>query len=152
MDTGAVEPETEILGVHDCWKYLQSTPVCRIAFPHRDTVEILPVNFVPSNGTVLIRTGEGTTLDSLPNGQAVSLEADGFNQYGTIAWSVVVKGHAEAADDAASHREASDSRLSPWQAGTKDRLIRVNPAEVTGRRFVIAPPSRWAPQEPSGER
>jgi nitroimidazol reductase NimA-like FMN-containing flavoprotein (pyridoxamine 5'-phosphate oxidase superfamily) len=152
MDTGAVEAEAEILGVHDCWKYLQSTPVCRIAFPHGDTVEILPVNFVPSNGTVLIRTGEGTTLDSLADGQPVSLEADGFNQYGTIAWSVVVKGRAAAADDAASQREASDGRLSPWQAGTKDRLVRVTPAEVTGRRFVIAPPSRWAPQEPDGER
>ena len=151
MDTGALEVEAEVLGVHDCWKYLQSTPVCRIAFTHGTDVEIFPVNFAASNGTVLIRTGAGKTLDTVVNAQQVSLEADGLNQYGTIAWSVVVKGRAVTVEDPEGYREAESAGLSPWQAGTKNRLVRVTPGEISGRRFVIAPPTRWASQEPAGQ-
>jgi hypothetical protein len=151
MENGATAAETEILDVHDCWKHLQSVSVCRIAFPHRDTVEIFPVNFSASNGTVLIRTGNGTTLDSLADGQAVSLEADGLNQYGTIAWSVVVKGRAVVADGPGDYEDANGAGLSPWQPGSKNRLIRVTPDDVSGRRFVIAPPGRKATQEPAGQ-
>jgi hypothetical protein len=63
---------------------------------------------------------------------------------------VVVKGHAAVVDDTEDFQDASDAGLSPWQAGAKDSLIRVTPEEITGRRFVIAPPTRWwAPQEPA---
>lgn len=152
MDTAATEPEAESLGVHDCWRYLRSTSLCRMAFTRGNTVEIFPVNYVPSNGTLLIRTGEGTKLDAVAERRVVALEADGLNQYGTIAWSVVVKGHAVVVTDAEEFQDAAVAGLSPWQAGPKNSLIRVTPEEITGRRFVIAPPTRWwAPQEP-GDR
>lgn len=152
MDTAATEPEAESLGVHDCWRYLRSTSLCRIAFTRGDGVEILPVNYVPSNGTLLIRTGPGTKMYAVAGRKAVSLEADGLNQYGTIAWSVVVKGHAVLVDDAEEFQDAADAGLSPWQAGPKESLIRVTPEEITGRRFVIAPPTHWwAQQEPAGK-
>ena len=150
MDTAASEPEAESLGVHDCWRYLRSTSICRIAFVHTGKVEIFPVNYVPSNGTLLVRTGGGTKLDAVKERTAVSLEADGLNQYGTIAWSVVVKGHAAEVHDAEEFQDAADAGLSPWQAGPKNSLIRITPEEITGRRFVVAPPnSWWAPQEPA---
>ncbi|MFJ5976434.1 pyridoxamine 5'-phosphate oxidase family protein [Pseudarthrobacter oxydans] len=88
-----------------------------MAFTRGDTVEIFPVNFAPSNGTLLIRTGPGTKMDAVAGRKAVSLEADGLNQYGTIAWSVVVKGHAAVVDDTEDFQDASDAGLSPWQAG-----------------------------------
>ncbi len=150
MDKASTEPEAETLGLHECWRYLRSTSLCRIAFTHGDTVEIFPVNYVPSNGTLLIRSGQGAKLDAVAARKAVSLEADGLNQYGTIAWSVVVKGHAAAVDDTEEFQDAADAGLSPWQAGPKNSLIRVTPEEITGRRFVIAPPTHWwAPQEPA---
>ncbi|VXC22447.1 Pyridoxamine 5'-phosphate oxidase family protein [Arthrobacter sp. 9AX] len=150
MDTAATEPETETLGLHECWKHLRSTSLCRIAFTHGDTVEIFPVNYVPSNGTLLVRTGGGPKLEAAAGRQVVSLEADGLNQYGTIAWSVVVKGHAAVVDDTEEIQDAAEAGLSPWQAGAKNSLIRVTPEEVTGRRFVIAPPTHWwAPLEPA---
>jgi uncharacterized protein len=152
MDTAATEPEAESLGLHDCWRYLRSTSLCRLAFSRGDTVEIFPVNYVPSNGTLLIRTAAGTKMDAISERKPVSLEADGLNQYGTIAWSVVVKGHAAVVEDAEEFQDAADAGLSPWQAGPKESLIRVTPEEITGRRFVIAPPTHWwAPQEPAGK-
>ena len=150
MDTAATEPEAENMGVHDCWRYLRSTSLCRRAFTHGDTVEIFPVNYVPSNGTLLIRTREGTKLEAATGRQVVALEADGMNQYGTIAWSVVVKGHAAIVDDEEDIQDAAEAGLSPWQAGPKNRLLRVTPGEMSGRKFVIAPPTHWwAPQEPA---
>lgn len=149
MDAAAAEPEAQRLGVHECWRYLRSTSVCRMAFTRGNTGEIFPLNYVPSDGTPLVRTGEGTKTDALAEGKVVALEADGLNQYGTIAWSVVVKGRAAVVSDAEEFEDAADAGLSPWQAGPKNSLIRVTPEEITGRRFVIAPPTRWwAPQEP----
>jgi len=113
-------------------------------------VEIFPVNYVPSNGTLLIRTGEGAKLDAVTGGKTVSLEADGLNQYGTIAWSVVVKGRAAVATDMEEKQDAVDAGLSPWQPGQKNSLIRITPEDITGRRFVISPPTKWwAPLEPT---
>lgn len=151
MDTAATEQETENLGVHDCWRYLRSTSVGRVAFLHGDTVEILPVNYLPTNGTLLIRSGGGLLADAADGRKPVSVEVDGMNQYGTIAWSVVAKGHAAVVTDAEEIQDAVDGGLSPWQAGPKNKLIRLTPLEMSGRRFVIAPPSHWwPPQEPAG--
>jgi nitroimidazol reductase NimA-like FMN-containing flavoprotein (pyridoxamine 5'-phosphate oxidase superfamily) len=123
-----------------------------MAFNHGETVEILPVNYLPVNGTLLIRSGEGTKLSAAAARQPVSLEADGLNRYGTIAWSVVVKGHAAVVTSAEEIQDAMDGGLSPWQAGPKNKLIRVTPEEISGRRFVIAPPTHWwPPQEPPSQ-
>ena len=62
MDTAGAEPEIKELGVHDCWKLLHSTSVCRIAFTDGDSVENFPMNFVTTNGTLLMRTGEATNF------------------------------------------------------------------------------------------
>ncbi|MCP8998506.1 pyridoxamine 5'-phosphate oxidase family protein [Pseudarthrobacter sp. RMG13] len=137
--------QTEVLNVHDCWKYLRSASVGRVAVSTASGPEIFPVNYVPDYGTVVFRTGPGTKLDAVLGGATIVLEADGLNAYGTIAWSVIVKGTAEVVDSAQDVQEAADAGLSPWEPGSKDNLVRVTPSEVSGRRFVINPPSRWWP-------
>lgn len=138
-------PETEVLDIHDCWKYLRSASVCRIAITAGGGPEVFPVNYVPDYGTVVFRTGPGTKLDAVRGGEPVALEADGLNTYDTIAWSVIVKGTADVVDTQEAFQEAADAGLSPWETGSKDHLVRVTPTEVSGRRFVINPPSRWWP-------
>src|SRR6478735_6046312 len=152
MNSAATEPEIKELGVHDCWRYLRSTSLCRIAFADGAGVENYPVNFVPTNGTLLIRTGEGTRLASLPDRKAVAVEADGMNQYGTIAWSVILKGHAMVVSDDEEIRDAMEAGLSPWQPGRKNVLVRISPEDINGRRFVIsAPTHRSPPREPTAD-
>ncbi|WP_164200023.1 pyridoxamine 5'-phosphate oxidase family protein [[Micrococcus luteus] ATCC 49442] len=151
MQSHTSGPETEVLSVHDCWKYLRAASVCRVAVVTGGEPEIFPVNYVPDNGTVVFRTASGRKLDAVLAGSAIALEADGFNKYGTIAWSVVVKGTAAVVDSQESFQEAADAGLSPWESGSKDHLVRVTPSEVTGRRFVINPPSRWWPPLDSGQ-
>ena len=152
MNSAATAPEIKELGVHDCWRYLRSTSICRIAFRDGDAVENFPVNFVPTNGTLLIRTGEGTRLASLDGRTPVAVEADGMNQYGTIAWSVILKGHPAVVSDEEEIQDAMDAGLSPWQPGQKNVLLRITPQEISGRKFVIAAPTHWwPPRDPSAE-
>jgi nitroimidazol reductase NimA-like FMN-containing flavoprotein (pyridoxamine 5'-phosphate oxidase superfamily) len=110
-----------------------------------DGPDIFPVNYVPNYGTIIFRTGPGTKLDALLASPAVVLEADGLNSYGTIAWSVVIKGFAEVVSKNEELQEAAEAGLSPWQPGAKDHLVRVTPQDVSGRRFIISSPSGWWP-------
>ena len=151
MNSDASTQETEVLDTHDCWKYLRSASVCRVAVSTDGGPEIFPVNYVPDFGTVIFRTGPGTKLDAVAAGSPVAVEADGLNDYGTIAWSVIIKGTASVVGSKEDFQEAADAGLSPWQAGSKDHLVRVTPTEVSGRRFVVNPPSRWwPPLDPAG--
>ncbi|MDQ0867817.1 nitroimidazol reductase NimA-like FMN-containing flavoprotein (pyridoxamine 5'-phosphate oxidase superfamily) [Arthrobacter sp. V1I9] len=145
MDTAEPGPITDNLSVHDCWKYLRSVSVCRVAVLSGDRPDIFPVNYVPNYGTIIFRTGPGTKLDALLASPVIVLEADGLNRYGTIAWSVVIKGQAEVVSEREELQEAVEAGLSPWQPGVKDNLVRVTPVEVSGRRFVISSPSEWWP-------
>ena len=145
MSTSEPGPEPDDLSVHDCGKYLRSASICRVAVLSGDRPDIFPVNYVPNYGTIIFRTGPGTKLDALLASPMIALEADGLNSYGTIAWSVVIKGHAELVSNNKDVQEAVEAGLSPWEPGAKDHLVRVTPAEVSGRRFVISPPSSWWP-------
>jgi uncharacterized protein len=101
------------------------------------------VNYLPEDGTVIFRTGPGSKTDALAAGGTVALEADGLNTYGTIAWSVVVKGQAEVVDLGANEPLPEQDPV-PWEKGVKDRLVRITPGELTGRRFVVtSSPTRW---------
>ena len=145
MENTEAAQETKELSIHDCWKYLQSTATCRIALVNGDAPEIFPVNYVPNFGTILFRIGQGTKLRALRESPVIAIEADGFNRYGTVAWSVILKGRPEFVTHPEEIQEAVDAGLSPWQAGRKDVLVRVTPSEISGRRFVIAPPAKWWP-------
>jgi hypothetical protein len=110
--------------------------------------EIFPVNYLPEDGTVIFRTGPGTKADALAAGGTVALEADGLNTYGTIAWSVVVKGEAEVVDLGANEPLPGEDP-APWEEGVKDRLVRITPGEITGRQFVVtsSPTHWWRPRD-----
>jgi nitroimidazol reductase NimA-like FMN-containing flavoprotein (pyridoxamine 5'-phosphate oxidase superfamily) len=138
-------PESEVLSVHECWRYLRSSSVGRLAVVSSAGPEIFPVNYLPEDGTLIFRTGPGTKMDALLGGDPVALEADGLNPYGTIAWSAVVKGRPEAVDGDDPGLQTAERELSPWEPGPKDYVFRITPTEVTGRRFVISDAKRWWP-------
>lgn len=142
-------PASEVLGTHACWRSLRSTSVGRLALMGAAGPEIFPVNYLPEDGTLIFRTGPGAKLDALLAAEAVALEADGLNPYGTIAWSVVVKGRPEAVTEDDLGQANLDEALSPWEPGAKDYLFRITPTEITGRQFAIDASARWwSPREP----
>lgn len=132
----------EELSAHDCWKYLRKSSVGRLAVVVGGSPEIFPVNYLLDDGSVVFRTGPGTKLDAIVTGQSVALEADGMNTYGTIAWSVVLKGTPQEVQEV---DDLPEQIPAPWQEGEKEHVIRIVPTELSGRRFVIAAPEQWWP-------
>jgi nitroimidazol reductase NimA-like FMN-containing flavoprotein (pyridoxamine 5'-phosphate oxidase superfamily) len=149
MNTFKEAPASKVLGTHACWRSLRSASIGRLAVIGRTGPEIFPVNYLPEGESLIFRTGPGTKLDALLEGGAVALEADGLNPYGTIAWSVVVKGRPKAVPENGLDHDKLDRSLSPWEPGAKDLLFRITPTEITGRQFAIDPSARWwSPREP----
>ena len=147
MDNSPSGPKTEVLPEAECWKYLRSSYIGRLAVINGTTPEIFPVNFVPAEGALYFRTAPGTKLYSLLAGTVVALETDGLNAYSTEVWSVVVKGIPEPVADGNVPLELSDPDREPWESGVKEHLIRINPTEVTGRRFYVQSRTRWWPPQ-----
>ncbi len=134
--------ESHELDAHECWKYIGTTSLGRLAVVVDGRPEIFPVNYVPDEGSVVFRTGQGTKLGATTAGQPLALEIDGMNRYGTIAWSVVLKGLPEEIRDA---RDLPVEIPAPWEGGEKEHVIRIVPTQLSGRRFVIADPEHWWP-------
>ncbi|WP_164200041.1 pyridoxamine 5'-phosphate oxidase family protein [[Micrococcus luteus] ATCC 49442] len=147
MSNPTSESHAEVLGPADCWQYLQSSYIGRLAVINGAVPEIFPVNFVVVDETVVFRTAPGTKFRALLSGTAVAFEVDGLNPYGTEVWSVVVKGEPGVfSGDPASLQEAGPDR-QPWQAGLKEHLVQIRPAEISGRRFAVSPRTRWWPPQ-----
>lgn len=138
-------PNTEVLTEAECWEYLRSSYIGRLAVINGSTPEIFPVNIVTAERALYFRTAPGTKLRSLLAGAAVALETDGLNAYSTEVWSVVVKGSPEPVEDGALPLELADPDREPWEPGLKEHLVRLNPTEVTGRRFAVHTRRRWWP-------
>lgn len=136
-------PKTEVLAVSDCWKLLRGVSVGRLAVWVDDHPELFPINFRAVQESIVFRTGPGTKLSAALNGKPVAVEADEINSNTNVAWSVVVKGHAEELQQSGGELSSRAKRLFPWEPGNKDHFISITPQAVTGRRFTIAAPYSW---------
>lgn len=123
------------LSQHDCWEAMRSADVGRLGVIIDGHPEIFPVNFVVDHGTAVFRSAEGSKVDGALSGQPLAFEADGVDD--GRAWSVLVKGYAEWPHDVDDAISVVALPLFPWQAGEKNRFVRVVPTEITGRRFPV---------------
>jgi nitroimidazol reductase NimA-like FMN-containing flavoprotein (pyridoxamine 5'-phosphate oxidase superfamily) len=147
MGTSASGPKVQVLSLEDCWKYLESSYIGRLAVINGTSPEIFPVNFVPVERALVFRTAPGTKLRSLLAETPVCLETDGLNVYGTEVWSVVVKGIPGPISGNGMDlklKKAGPDR-EPWGPGLKEHLIQITPTEITGRRFTVHSRTRWWP-------
>jgi hypothetical protein len=143
MDNKPEVPVTELLESHECWSLLRQVSVGRLAVWHEDGPDIFPVNYTTDHGTVIFRTGSGTKLQAALAEFPVAMEADGVNPETGVAWSVVIRGKAEVLTKTDDVLSTFSLPLFPWQAGKKDHFVRVVPATISGRRFIVAPPNMW---------
>ena len=123
--------------VHGCWALLRDSAVGRLAVVIDGRPDIFPVNFVVDHGSLVIRTAPGTKLAAAVHGASVAFEVDGYDAAAGEAWSVVVKGQVELVKTLQQAVDTVGLPLFPWHAAPKPCFIRIVPAEVTGRRFVV---------------
>jgi len=141
------------LGVSESWGLLREAVVGRLAVVPLDQPypEIFPVNYLVDHGSVVFRTAPGTKLSAALD-RPVAFEVDGYDPATGQAWSVVVKGTAREVKDLYEVLDALNLPLFPWHAAPKPRIIRIEPDQITGRRFhVLDTPARHMPKRASPE-
>ena len=121
----------------ECWALLRSADVGRLAISIMNRPDIFPINFIVDHGTIVFRTAEGTKLAGAVLNQAVAFEIDGYDAASGEAWSVVMKGPAVEIERMHDLFEATELPLFPWHAAPKHRFVRIEPEELTGRRFHV---------------
>ena len=145
-DTGDMATDdtgVEILEPPACWALLRGAEVGRLAVVVAGEPDVFPVNFVDDHGSIVFRTAEGTKLAASVLGQPVAFEVDGYDPAGGTAWSVVVKGRGIEVADGHEVVELVDLPLFPWHAAPKPRFVRIEPVQVTGRRFHAGSAAVW---------
>lgn len=127
----------EELSVAECWRLLRTHEVGRLAVSISDHPDIFPINYLVDGDGIVFRTGAGTKLAASVLGRGVAFEIDGYEPLAGEAWSVVVKGRARQVEHMIEYFEADDLPLFPWHASPKPDIVRIEPGEVTGRRFHV---------------
>ncbi|WP_146360663.1 pyridoxamine 5'-phosphate oxidase family protein [Arthrobacter yangruifuii] len=125
-----------------CWAYIRQARFARLAVVVEGQPEIFPVNFAVDHGTVVFRTAAGTKLAGALSGNPVAFEIDGYDDTLSSAWSVVLKGGAALLEDYDEIMDSEDLALFPWQTGTKNAFVRIEPEVTAGRRFLISNAAR----------
>ncbi len=127
----------EVLDRATCWDLIDSAQVGRLAVSILDHPDIFPINHVVDRETVVFRTAEGTKLAASVLGRGVAFEVDGYDAERGEAWSVVVKGWAHELERLEELMDADILPLFPWNASPKPRWVRIEPEDVSGRRFRV---------------
>ncbi len=115
---------------------LESSRWGRCAWTAPEGPRILPVNYAVVDGNVYFRTGLYGSLADAAAGNQVALEADELDDRLTSGWSVVVVGRADQVEDPAEVATLFRRMPEPWAPGPRPVLVRIVPAQVTGRRFT----------------
>ena len=126
--------KVEVLSPSECLALLSQTTVGRIGASIGALPVILPVRFVLFGETVLFRTIPGTQLDAATIGAVIAFQADFYDPAGPTAWSVLLQGIASEVSGQATM--AHSVPIAPWgDAGSPGRLVQIDTALVSGRRF-----------------
>ena len=126
--------QVERLSTAECWALLQETQLGRLAVVNVDnTPDIFPVNYIPYEGSLFIRTARDAKLAHIAHHPAVAFEVDGETD--DSHWSVVVRGDAERVTRDDVIRKSGVRGLASWSPTAKHFVIKITANTVTGRRF-----------------
>lgn len=127
-------PHSTELSPSQCWALLRETDRGRIAMVVAGAPVIFPVNHVVDQGTVVLRTADGTKYRAAL-GRPVAFEADDFDAATGEAWSVVLSGTAREVSQLHEVVDALSLPLRPVEGGFKPHFLRIEAGELTGRRI-----------------
>jgi nitroimidazol reductase NimA-like FMN-containing flavoprotein (pyridoxamine 5'-phosphate oxidase superfamily) len=123
-----------------CVELLRSHAVGRVAWQTVDGPEVLPVNYVWYDDSVVFRTAPNGLLAGLVWATDVAFEIDELNPQRREGWSVVMHGRTQAVGK--SERLAqllAGSDVVPWAAGDRDVIVKITPTRLTGRQVSARP-------------
>ena len=121
----------------DSLELLATKTFGRLVVRLKDDMDLYPLNYVVSEGAIYFRTAEGSKLFTLTLNHDVLFEADFVDEAEHNAWSVVVKGNAEALKSNAEIEKADELPLKPWLPTLKYNYVKVTPTSISGRKFKL---------------
>lgn len=122
------ELETDV-----CWRLVSKARFGRVGFIRDGEPWVLPVNCAVVEESVVFRTARGSMLHLLAPNAVVTFEADGTDRVAESGWSVLIRGRVQEISDPDLLARAAETGLRSWGPGLRDRWIRIEPFEVTGR-------------------
>ena len=129
------DQQVQHLGETECWGRLLGAQLGRLAFDGRDSVEILPLNYVLRGRTIVFRTTADAAF--LPQQRRpVSFEIDGWNTH--TAWSVIAHGRLRRTHDPDAVAREAASGLPPWvpeDGVPRSEIVELEIDAVSGREF-----------------
>ena len=132
--TTSTDTTIERLTEGQCWELLCSNESGRLAVRLGDGVDIFPINYLIKDQTIYFSSAPGSKMVELTANPQVALEIDGILD--RQRWSVVVKGAAERLSTSTEIEWSGISGLHTQEPNDKWNYVRVQPSEVTGRRFT----------------
>ena len=140
------------MSTQQCWDFLRSHELGRMAYHLANEVHIVPVNYavdhdpVSGRGSLLFRPAEGSKLLGVVMNADVAFEVDELVD--EVAASVIVRGRARRLEEDEAHR-AENLPLRPWVATSKWDVVEIAVTEVSGRRFELSRPWRHLIPDPT---
>lgn len=120
----------------ESYALLATVPVGRIVYTDHALPAIQPVNFVLDGPDVVFRTAEGSKLAVAASRAVVAFEVDQFDAEARSGWSVVLVGRTFEVTEPVERARLLALPLVTFVPGVRDRVIKVVPRIVTGRRIL----------------
>lgn len=143
MDT--ISDPVTILSADEAWERLETQEVGRLVTHVADFVDVVPINYVVDNRSIVFRSAAGSKLSQLTVNSNVAFEVDSFD--GSRGWSVVIHGNASAIESEAEILQVEKLDLRPFVATLKPNFVRIEPTTVSARYFVFGPEPRREDQQ-----
>lgn len=117
-----------------------SMPIARVVWADGSRLFVTPVNFLLQDRDVFVRTAEGTELlEAARRGAEALVEVDDVVDWSRSGWSTVIRGRLSEVRDAAQLQQVLDTGPQPWAGGDRERAVRLQGDEVSGRRIEPGP-------------
>ncbi|WP_042365651.1 pyridoxamine 5'-phosphate oxidase family protein [Streptacidiphilus neutrinimicus] len=131
---------TPLLDHAQCLALLAACPYGRLVFTEQALPVVVPVSCLLDPDGLVIGDGGDRRLDHLGDGDVVVFQADRPDPRGRCTESVAVTGHVERIRDPAEiGRLSAAASEGRWHPGADERVLRLTPAVVHGRRYRLLP-------------
>jgi len=136
-NVGGGDVRLESLSRYDCWQLVSEASgpdgIARVVWSGPDGPAIVPVNYTVADGSLWFQTAPGSRLATECADQRVLVEVDQIEPATHTGWSVIVTGVATAVPVAQDPGLLGS--LLVWPSGPRELLLKVEAAELTGRRL-----------------
>jgi uncharacterized protein len=118
------------LAADECWELAATRPVGRLAWTSPSGPTVIPVNFTVVSEGVLVRTAGYSQVARECDDSAVAFEVDDIDVDARTGWSVLMRGHARV-----EYGAGDEDGPDVWVSGPRSLRLRIEVAEITGRRL-----------------